>query len=53
MSLYNNPFNQLKLNITIAGVLAIDLKQNNKSTLETLIQDKLGSSYILLSFFST
>lgn len=35
MSLYNNLFNQLKLNITITGVLAIDLKQKNKSTLET------------------
>lgn len=42
MSLYNNPLNHFNLNIS--DILAIDLKQNNNSTPETLIQRKLGSS---------
>lgn len=52
ISLYNNPLNQLNLNITISVILAIDLKQN-KSIPETLIQDKLGFSYVFSIFFST
>lgn len=42
MSLYNNPLSQLNLNIS--DILAVDVKQNNNSTPETLIQGKLGPS---------
>lgn len=48
MSLYNNLLNQFNLNIS--DILAIDVKQNNNSTPEALIQGKLGSSWVLAIF---
>ena len=53
MNLNYNPLNQLSLNVTISGVLAIDLKQNKKIHARTLIQDKLESTYVFSIFFST
>lgn len=50
MSLYYNSLNQLNLNVPISGILVIDVKQNNKSTPEILIQNKVDSHMFSPSF---